>query len=100
MEIGTPEAQTQIASVGRSKAPKAEIGAPTPTSERGKHPSQPTKKRMPASIRLSSIIVGVVVAVVAALSIWYLVRPQPLLVQGEGDGQLGSDQRAGDTIQQ
>jgi HlyD family secretion protein len=29
--------------------------------------------------------VGVVVATVAALSIWYLVRPQPLLVQGEVD---------------
>ena len=100
MEIGTPEAQTQVAPMGRSKAPGAEIGAPTPTSEAGKQPSQPAKKRIPASTRLPSIIVGVVVAVVAALSIWYLVRPQPLLVQGEGDGQLGSDQRPGDTIQQ
>src|SRR5689334_21286313 len=32
-----------------------------------------------------SMIVGGVVAVIAALSIWYLVRPQPLLVQGEVD---------------
>ena len=32
-----------------------------------------------------SIIVGLVVAAVAGLSIWYLVRPQPLLVQGEVD---------------
>ena len=37
------------------------------------------------SLRAPSIIVGVVVAIVAALSIWYLVRPQPLLVQGEAD---------------
>jgi HlyD family secretion protein len=29
--------------------------------------------------------VGVIVAAVATLSIWYLVRPQPLLVQGEVD---------------
>jgi HlyD family secretion protein len=36
-----------------------------------------------ASSRAPSIIVAVVVAIVAALSIWYLVRPQPLLVQGE-----------------
>ena len=35
--------------------------------------------------RLPSIIVGIVIAAVAALSIWYLVRPQPLLVQGEVD---------------
>ena len=32
-----------------------------------------------------SIIVGLVIAFVAALSIWYLARPQPLLVQGEVD---------------
>ncbi|GLR83587.1 HlyD family secretion protein [Bradyrhizobium iriomotense] len=32
-----------------------------------------------------SIIVGVVAAVVAALSIFYLLRPEPLLVQGEAD---------------
>src|ERR1700733_10864212 len=38
-----------------------------------------------ALARLPPIIVGVVVAVVAGLSIWYLVRPEPLLVQGEVD---------------
>jgi HlyD family secretion protein len=37
------------------------------------------------SARLPSIIVGLVVAAVAALSIWYLVRGEPLLVQGEVD---------------
>jgi HlyD family secretion protein len=39
----------------------------------------------PASSRVPSIIVGLVVAAVAGVSIWYLVRPQPLLVQGEVD---------------
>ena len=39
----------------------------------------------PSSTRLPAIIVGVVIAAVAGLSIWYLVRPQPLLVQGEVD---------------
>jgi HlyD family secretion protein len=43
------------------------------------------KKEAAASTRAPSIIVGVVAAAVAALSIWYLVRPQPLLVQGEVD---------------
>src|SRR4030095_11510158 len=41
--------------------------------------------RAPASSRVPEIIVGVVIAAVAGLSIWYLVRPQPLLVQGEVD---------------
>src|SRR6516225_52548 len=35
--------------------------------------------------RVPAIIVGGVVAAVAGLSIWYLVRQQPLLVQGEVD---------------
>ncbi|HEY7085522.1 MAG TPA: efflux RND transporter periplasmic adaptor subunit [Hyphomicrobiaceae bacterium] len=43
--------------------------------------------KQPASLStwLPSIIVGLVIAVVATLSIWYLVQPQPLLVQGEVD---------------
>jgi HlyD family secretion protein len=56
--------------------------APEPATEA---PKQVPKERALASTRAASIIVGVVVAVVAALSIWYLVRPQPLLVQGEVD---------------
>src|SRR5262245_38395290 len=35
--------------------------------------------------RIPAIIVGVVIAAIAGLSIWYLVRPVPLLVQGEVD---------------
>src|ERR1700742_475998 len=38
-----------------------------------------------SAIRTPSIIVGVVAAAVAALSIFYLLRPEPLLVQGEAD---------------
>src|SRR5204862_167868 len=37
------------------------------------------------SARAPSLIVGVVIAAVAGLSIWYLVRGEPLLVQGEVD---------------
>src|SRR5262249_17180800 len=51
-------------------------------SLRAKKPPPDTRPR-PA--RAPSIIVGLVIAAVAGLSIWYLVRPQPLLVQGEVD---------------
>jgi HlyD family secretion protein len=44
-----------------------------------KKPAMDTRPRAP------SIIVGLVIAAVAGLSIWYLVRPEPLLVQGEVD---------------
>src|SRR5262245_19741290 len=50
-----------------------------------KPPVDTPKGKAPASTRVPTIIVGLVVAAVAALSIWYLVRPQPLLVQGEVD---------------
>lgn len=38
-----------------------------------------------SATRIPSIIVGVVAAVVVALSVFYLLRPEPLLVQGEVD---------------
>jgi HlyD family secretion protein len=46
-----------------------------------------TSAEVPKSARPSvpAIIVGVVIAVIASLSIWYLVRPVPLVVQGEVD---------------
>jgi HlyD family secretion protein len=42
------------------------------------------KKTRPAT-RAPSIIVGIVAAVVVALSVFYLLRTEPLLVQGEAD---------------
>ena len=38
-----------------------------------------------AETRVSSVIVGIVAAVVVAISVFYLLRPEPLLVQGEAD---------------
>jgi HlyD family secretion protein len=49
------------------------------------HPEKAPAARPPAPTRIPSIIVGLIVAIIAGLSIWYLVRPQPLLVQGEVD---------------
>jgi hypothetical protein len=48
-------------------------------------PPRDVTKKPPSPTQLPSIIVGVVIAAVAGLPIWYLVRPQPLLVQGEVD---------------
>ena len=68
MEIPNPDVQTPV--------------APEPPTKPAK---EVPKEKAAASTHAPSIIVGVVVAVIAALSIWYLVRPQPLLVQGEVD---------------
>src|SRR5882757_5772956 len=63
-----------------------------PTAASTPHTEQPSVSASPqeapnesASSRVPSIIVGAVIAVVAVLSIYYLVRGQPLLVQGEVD---------------
>src|SRR5499426_3796112 len=60
-------------------APETQGEAAPPTSK------EEPKRRVPLSARAPSIIVGLIVAAVGGLSIWYLVRPQPLLVQGEVD---------------
>src|SRR6201996_8819395 len=48
-------------------------------------PNAEPKKNAHAVTRTPSIIVGVVAAVVVGLSAFYLLRPEPLLVQGEDD---------------
>ena len=62
----------------------------TPTSDEevqstSDAPGDGQKKGTPAATRAPSIIVGVVAAVVIGLSVFYLLRPEPLLVQGEAD---------------
>jgi HlyD family secretion protein len=48
-------------------------------------PKHAPKKQAPASSLVPSIIVALIVVAVAGLSIWYLLRGEPLLVQGEVD---------------
>src|SRR5437016_877050 len=48
-------------------------------------PNTGQKKNTHAVTRTPSIIVGSVAAIVVALSVFYLLRPEPLLVQGEAD---------------
>src|ERR1700738_5113871 len=48
-------------------------------------PSDRQDKNTRPATRTPSIIVGIVAAAVVALSVFYLLRPEPLLVQGEAD---------------
>jgi HlyD family secretion protein len=48
-------------------------------------PSDGQEKNARSATRAASIIVGIVATVVVALSVFYLLRPEPLLVQGEAD---------------
>ena len=63
----------------RTEAAPARTVAAPPASQ------PPEAPRRVAASRVPSIIVAAVIAAVATLSIYYLVRGQPLLVQGEAD---------------
>lgn len=62
----------------------------TPTSDEevqttSDAPGDGQKNNTRTATHAPSIIVGIVAAAVVALSVFYLVRPEPLLVQGEAD---------------
>src|SRR6202165_5949817 len=67
-----------------------ESGMDMPTSDeevqsRSDAPGDGRDKNTRTATRAPSIIVGIVAAAVVALSVFYLLRPVPLLVQGEVD---------------
>ncbi len=74
MDMPVTEARTEVLSAPTA----ATSSAPEPLQ----HAAEP---RTPRSSRIPSIIVAIVIAAVATLSIYYLVRGEPLLVQGEVD---------------
>src|SRR5262249_58148499 len=62
------------------------MNTPTPvmqTEVKSGQPREVSKDR--ASPFTLDIIVGLVIAAVVGLSVWYLVWPEPVLVQGEAD---------------
>src|SRR6266446_9690164 len=74
------------AELSNAAGPEMNESAPSDVTPREPlHAKKQLKDTRPPTARTPSIIVGLVVAAVAGLSIWYLVRPQPLLVQGEVD---------------
>src|SRR5262245_61758109 len=67
----------------RTDAPPARTVAARPARE--PLPEAPLKAKTATPVNVPAIIVAVVIGAIATLSIYYLVRPEPLLVQGEVD---------------
>src|SRR5499425_947081 len=66
--------------------PKMNEATPSVAKPREQPPGKKQSvDKQPRPDRAPSIIVALIIAFVTGLSIWYLVRPQPLLVQGEVD---------------
>jgi len=64
-------------------APERRLRDPSPQDA-----SDPRKEKTQASsrpLRTPAILVAIIVAAIVGLSLWYLVQPQPLIVQGEAD---------------
>jgi HlyD family secretion protein len=81
MDMPTPAAEGPVERV----APPAQAEPAEPPKAAPVAAVEPPKTKSPGVISLPGVIVGAVIAAVGALSIWYLVRPLPLLVQGEVD---------------
>src|SRR5579863_9540678 len=60
-----------------------DVGAASPAVE--PRPAAPDPRRAPKVARAPAIIVTIVICAVVGLSLWYLVQPQPLIIQGEAD---------------
>ncbi len=81
----TSDAEIAAAPEQRNGSPKTNAPAAGQTEAAPAQDAKSPKHRAPPPTLVPSVIVGLVVAAVAGLSIWYLVRPEPLLVQGEVD---------------
>src|ERR1700748_1965445 len=47
--------------------------------------AEPRRGQPTGSATAAAVIVTLILAVIVGLSIWYLARPEPLIVQGEAD---------------
>ena len=79
MDMPTPDARTE------APASPTDAARASPTETPPAKPAAAPKRPPHKPSRIPSVIVGVVVASVVALSLWYLLRGEPLLVQGEVD---------------
>ncbi len=77
--MSTPDTRTE-----REVLPATAAATEKPADTSPQPAKQPPKASLSSAL-IPSVIVGLVVAAIGGLSIWYLVRPQPLLVQGEVD---------------
>jgi len=75
--LEAPDRSVEIPRAERTELPPADLRAPAPTQLAAPEP--------PRTSKMAAVIVALTVAAIVGLSLWYLVQPQPLLVQGEAD---------------
>jgi HlyD family secretion protein len=80
--IGIDEDSTNPSVQGQPARPADSEAVATP---RPADDAPATKPAPPKVARAPAIIVSVIIAAIVGLSLWYLVQPQPLIIQGEAD---------------
>ena len=81
-----PPSAAETTAPARAEAPSKPPSEPAQAAPSTPSPAGASARRpAPAGNRAPAIIFALVAAAVAGLSIWYLLRPEPLLVQGEVD---------------
>jgi HlyD family secretion protein len=61
------------------------MSEPRPAGDATAAPSEAAQSRRPQRLNPRAIIAGVLFLAIIGLAIWYLARPEPLLVQGEAE---------------
>ena len=71
--------------VSNGAVARRETDESAPPSRSGSLKLEPSLPRTPGVSRGSALVVALIVAAIVGLSLWYLVQPQPLIIQGEAD---------------
>jgi HlyD family secretion protein len=81
-----------MADIDQDKLPVSEAAPPVPAAAAGKladpppaDARPPSKASAPRVARAPAIIVTIIVAAIVGLCLWFLIQPQPLIIQGEAD---------------
>jgi HlyD family secretion protein len=81
--IDQEPAMTRDPTVADSRAVSAQTAASP--AQASAPPAEHREPPAPKVARAPAIIVTIIVAAIVGLSLWYLVQPQPLIIQGEAD---------------
>jgi len=78
-------AKMNLAAGGDPAARRVTAETAAPSGSAGSRMREPSEPRAPKVARGPALVVALIVAAIVGLSLWYLVQPQPLIIQGEAD---------------
>ena len=84
--MGSDDQETQMTNPATNGSGSGENGVRPPRPSISPSPEREASvPRTPKVARGPALVVALIVAAIVGLSLWYLVQPQPLIIQGEAD---------------